>query len=619
MDAARVFIVFIAATLLITGCGAPATPPAQNPTPADQSRQPNIVWITLDACRAQNLHCYGYERATSPAIDALAARGVLFDRHYTQGVWTVLSVPSYMSGKYFPVSCVALGNADAPREVPPGEYLLPEVLRQAGYHTYCVTGQPYIAPHTRLYRAFDNADLIKPAAAQDKISIQQLNSALFPKLAQMKRPFFVHMHAMDTHFPHSPEPPYDQWAKPGYASPGIVNGIPTQLAGFQFSEADRRHLRDLYDTSVRRADAGVADIVAELERLGVLQNTVLVISADHGDALAEDGTTWGHLEPPDEVLRVPLIICGPGVPGGVRVDKFTENVDIMPTLVALAGVTSDAVTDGASLVPTWTAGGAWDKPCVFTRSAARGYEKPPTYILRDDRFKYERNDTNGQERLWACPDALASRKDVAAANPEALAQFRKLCDERYAPRWNAYDNLPKKYVDFDVPVALDQILADPAADIARDTSGAPLAGQCGDNRWTLTSKGICAASWRQTPPPLALRFHVQPGVYTVYAMLLGAVDVQGHRASSVRIAAEGGGYKTYEWSPPGNDATTSLFIDIGTYTIDDGAFEATLATANPEYWAAVSYFRLIRQDAPAESEADRQQREEQLRALGYVN
>jgi len=609
-------MLLLAMTLYLAACGAPVPPPAQ---PAESPRQPNIVWITLDACRAQNLHCYGYERPTSPAIDALAARGALFEQHYTQGVWTVLSVPSYMSGKYFPVSCVALGNADAPREVPPGEYLIPEVMRKAGYATYCVTGQPYIAPHTRLYRAFDKTDLIKPATASDKISIQQLNGALLPQLARMKRPFFVYMHAMDTHFPHIPEPPYEEWARPGYTSPAIADGIPTQLSGSQFTEADRRQMQDLYDTSIRRADAGVADIITELERLGLLDNTILVINADHGDALGEDGTTWGHLDTPDEVLHIPLILCGPGVPRGIRIDKLTENVDIMPTLIALAGIQSDAVTDGASLAAAWDPAGTWNKPHAFTRRAARGYEGAPTYILRDPQFKYERNDVDGQEKLWACPDALAARTDAAKEKPEMAAQYRQACNERYVPLWNAYEKLPKKYVDFDLPVTIDQIIADPAGGVARVDTGDSLAFVEGDNRWTLTSKGLCAASWRQTPPPLPLRFHVKPGVYTVYAMLLGAVDVQGHRASSIRIAAEGAAPTLYEWSPPGNDATTSLFIDIGTYRIDDGTFECTLSTGDPACWAAVSYFRLIQQDAPAESEADRLQREEQLRALGYVN
>ncbi|HOZ48342.1 MAG TPA: sulfatase-like hydrolase/transferase [Candidatus Hydrogenedentes bacterium] len=88
--------------------------------------KPNVVWVLFDALRAKSLSCYGYSRDTSRNIDALAPRGVLFEQHFAQAYWTRVSVPSYMSGRYFPISCDRFPTAvDVYRSPASDEYLLP--------------------------------------------------------------------------------------------------------------------------------------------------------------------------------------------------------------------------------------------------------------------------------------------------------------------------------------------------------------------------------------------------------------------------------------------------------------------------------------------------------------
>ena len=147
---------------------------------------------------------------------------------------------------------------------------------------------------------------------------------------------------MDTPFPHMLEPPYDRWVDADIANPRL-----RQLArdeGMPYAMSDKTGLGALHDGSIRYADDGVRQIPDTLSSLGLRENTMVIMGADHGDALGEDGVTVGH---PiggtfDELLCVPLIMAGPGVSAGTRAAQMTQNTDIFPTLMELLGIETSA-------------------------------------------------------------------------------------------------------------------------------------------------------------------------------------------------------------------------------------------------------------------------------------
>ena len=121
--------------------------------------KPNVVWILLDGCRTKNLGCYGYERAVSPTIDALAAGGVLFKQQFAQASKTFFSVPSYMTGKYFPVPCFSnrYNKTVLYKRPPADELLFGEIMRENGYTSAMFTNMPLFLPTDRLSKSFDEA------------------------------------------------------------------------------------------------------------------------------------------------------------------------------------------------------------------------------------------------------------------------------------------------------------------------------------------------------------------------------------------------------------------------------------------------------------------------------
>lgn len=586
-------------------------------------RRPNVIWILLDACRARNLSCYGYGRSTSPNIDQLAARGVLFENQFAQGVYTKLSLPSYMTGRHFPVSCTRLGNANAPRQIPAGERLLPQILSENGRLSVCVSAHPYISAGTLLFGAFDKPVFVSPKGAAPYADFEELNKtivALMPELQD--RPFFLYIHAMDTHFPHPLESPHDKWIDPSYTSEFVGKTEPTMKEGCRFSPRDIEQLRGLHDGAIHYADHHVGRLLNELLPSEIMDNTLVLIGADHGDALGEDGTTWGHRETFDQVLHVPFIMAGPGLPKGKRVAALTENADIVPTLVDLLGLKTTAEPDGKSLVPLLR-----DEPpeplhdYVFTRMGP--YDFPPTYILRTAQYKYEYDSLEDVERLWRAPDDLGNRQSCLEQEPEAAALFKAFVYEDLAPRWKAYDGLGRLYVDLMLTKELVHGAVEAKDVLVYGQGLRPSSEHCEDDKWLFLDDKLWSASWSEKAPPLTLRLEVPPNRYAVHVFLFGAHSIHEHAATSIQIRAENDlEYRVFRWIPPDFKDEGHLFMKLGAYDIADGTFEVALAQGDPRYWAVLRGFRFVLSedfDEPAVTQREADERNEQLRALGYFD
>lgn len=593
----------------------------------------NVVWIVLDTCRAENLSCYGNERPTSQTIDALAGRGVLFESHYAQSTWTARSVTSYMSGCYFPVPRLHLGGQlQYSRVPPPGEHILPEIMSANTRRTYMFTAhKAYVGPKSDLGRAFN---LAVEAQSSDSRHLSptfaDLNEAIFPVLEEgMQEPFFMYIHAMDTHFPHVLDPPFDRWIDPNYTSDHLDSVADGQLAkrkdGQDFSKADKEYFRAQHDGSIAYADEQFGKLLEKFDQLGLTDDTIFIIGADHGDALGEDGRTIAHAQAgsSDQILRVPLIIAGPGIPKGKRIDALTENVDIVPTLVDALGLQSNATFDGQSLLPLMhDKQFAEPREFVFAWHGGFSYEYPTTLTLRTKEFKYDYAPADGTEHLWRVPDNLSAREDLSTKKPKIA---KKLREKLMGQRHNLWDDMlgrPFSKVTLGGQYLVD--IAEPQSAMVRWASEKDPSLDS-DNKWSVSLGRMWSTPWSEDAPAVTLDFPIVNGAYSVYVSVLVNSDYKGHPASSLQFKIESeSAFRTITIDHLAPEYARFQSVFLGEYTVHDEQFSITLDEGDRNHWAAISEIRLVptgvNSEMPDEgmTQQEIEDRQKELMDLGYT-
>ena len=344
----------------------------------------NVVLIVIDTLRADRLSCQGWDRETSPAIDALAASGARMAEHHAQCSWTQPSVVSMMSGQYITKYC------DTYRD---GAPVLARTLQEAGYHTVGVVSNTLVSSEAGFDAGFDHFDARRLTQEERATRAAEGGSPgpcrdapeMFDELIEQVdlhlasddvAPMFLYWHLMEPHAPYLGHPDLAQefsrrddlptaWHQSTYDAAAKVPDD-EQAASWKLINSGRAR----YEREIRKADDAVARLLAALDERGMRENTIFVIASDHGESL------WDHPkmqlpiesaeDPPHEffhqehamllnqgLIRTPLIIAGPGVPENTVVTGNTENVDIFPTLLELLDLPGPRGLDGESLVPAW--------------------------------------------------------------------------------------------------------------------------------------------------------------------------------------------------------------------------------------------------------------------------
>lgn len=310
----------------------------------DEAR-PNIVLVVIDALRADHLGCYGYGRPTSPTIDALAAKGVLFETAITQAPWTKSSFSSFLTS-YYPFQHGVEGWAAV---MPESIVTLPEVLSARGYSTVCVINMLGMGARFGVLKGFDELS----ESGKTSRDAETATDDAVEYLRNTKEPFFMMLHYFDVHQPYAPTPDYVD----------IIN-IDTDLDPFAGRGLWRRRkdglpppnalekTKLLYDGCIRYVDDSLARLLDVLEDLGIAENTVIIVTADHGEAFWEHGVDTHGSTVYDEVLKVPLIVVWPGrFKTPRRVATQVRLIDLMPTVLEMAGASDDYHREGVSLLP----------------------------------------------------------------------------------------------------------------------------------------------------------------------------------------------------------------------------------------------------------------------------
>jgi choline-sulfatase len=304
-------------------------------TSAPRNSFPDVYLITIDTLRADHVGCYGYKQVETPALDALAADGIRFTQAFTHSPITNTSHITILTGLLPSVH----GVTDFGIPLSPQHVTAAELLKKQGYQTAAFIGAVILDSNTLapgLDRGFDFYDNFpktdsKDAEGKNKprwgrverrgLEVVQDAEAWFDQ--HRTGPHFVWVHLYDPHDPYEPPPP--------------------------FSEKYKDHL---YDGEVAYADSAVAHWIAFLKKAGVYDNSIIVITGDHGEGLGEHGEQTHGLFLYDSTLHIPLILKIAGTPyHGTVIDAQVRTTDILPTILSAAGVTAPAELNGESLVP----------------------------------------------------------------------------------------------------------------------------------------------------------------------------------------------------------------------------------------------------------------------------
>jgi arylsulfatase A-like enzyme len=419
-----------------------------------QKSQPNVIVIVIDATRADHLPMYGYSRQTAPNLAAFARQGTVFARAYTQGTSTRPSIATLFSSMY-----PAVHQVNYERDfLSDGFTLLPEALRDAGYATFAVSSNANVSPTFGYAQGFEEFRVWKTESALRLTLLGRVAEDLLggPRLARLlgeradivptadvitdialdwvaqhpQRPFFLYVHYIDPHYPYRPPAPWNTAFDHRKDAPRRAGGVdPAGIVPPERRDWTARTL-DQYDGEILFADHHVGRFLKELEGRGALDNTLVIVTADHGEEFYDHGDIGHGRTAYEEVLRVPLLMRWPGrVPAGATYDGLVGHVDLMPTILGLAGVQVPAGLQGANLAPQ-IAGGTPAPPGrrLFTQVVNDASRLDAVHDERHKVIRHVRGTHQGTEEVYDLARDPRERTNLNPQAPPEVASLRNLLD-----------------------------------------------------------------------------------------------------------------------------------------------------------------------------------------------
>ena len=334
------------------------SPTVVAPTPTAVVAPPrNIIWIGVDAVRADHVSSYGYARPTTPNLDAWMGRqGVRFQKATTVTPWTFPASAAMMTGR----TPSAYGLDWDHTTLPNKARTLAEYLRAAGYYTVGVVAAPFVRAKNGFSQGFDiyedRLTYSRPTSYRGQAN--ELNNLTLNWLAGSsvpgKRPLFLYLYYFDPHTWYNPMPPYDTLYDPDYTGPVTAkvyaDGRDTTEGKVTLTARDVEHLLALYDGEITYWDYYLGQILTALDKRKLLDQALVIVTSDHGDMFGEHHL-WTHGNCLyEELLHVPLLMRFPGViQPGLVVETPVQNMDVMPTILDWAGVKAQEKLHSVSL------------------------------------------------------------------------------------------------------------------------------------------------------------------------------------------------------------------------------------------------------------------------------
>ena len=383
----------------------------------------NAVVVLVDTLRADRLGAYGNHRPTSPNLDAWAQRGVVLRRVWSQAGCTFPSVNALLTSR---APSRFLGQPGRAMGIPPEVPSLPRLLQAAGYSTAAISSSPVVRSrpnqvnrHGGFGGGFDS--FADDCWQQPGRCVNDAATATLPGLAE---PFLLYLHYMEPHAPYRPPAEHRRrFKRRRAAKPFILRGDPVPLLDMIYRDGphleltgdDRSELQNSYDEEVRYVDRLFGELMGELEGRGLLERTVVVLVADHGEELLDHGGL-GHCRDlaHESVLATPMVWWAPGLAPAVR-EGLASNADLLPTLLDLLGVAAPPGLEGRSLRPLLVAGRPVSQLAFATQSTVQA--------VTDGRWKLLRDGESGTARLYDLAADPGETRDLVAAHPEVVRRL----------------------------------------------------------------------------------------------------------------------------------------------------------------------------------------------------
>ena len=379
----------------------------------------NVVLVMVDTLRADHLGCYGYERDTSPNLDDLAARGVLFESFYSVAPWTNPAIASLFTGRYPLAVCPPLPHKKAigiplPSQLP----TLAERLSEAGYRTVALVDHPGINPELQFDQGFEQWHSLFREGGFDAWTVtdsQFVIDRLEASLDELgSEAFFLYLHLVYPHRPYAPPPPYDS-----------LFGESSQKKG----RAHRQEMINAYDGEIRYTDELLGRVAKALSDRRLDPTTWLMVTSDHGEGFwehnqAEHGNSFFN-----ELTRVPLIVVPPQRHGvaGLRVEAPASLVDLKPTILGLAGLQVDEDLEGRDLRTSWSNPTEFEAARWLFLASPHSKDVESAAVVRGnlkyiDRLPWR----NARAALFDLARDPGEKENLAGVSPQASEMRRRL-------------------------------------------------------------------------------------------------------------------------------------------------------------------------------------------------
>jgi arylsulfatase A-like enzyme len=406
----------------VTGWGEPEiltserAPPVVRAEAADKPAK-NVIFLLIDTARADAFSPFNPKtKVTTPAFDAMASKAVVFGAAYNNENWTKPSVATSLTGTYPVTHDTKTDSAALPADIVLGS----EHMKAAGLATGAFVANGYVSEKFGFEQGWDVFRNYIREKRQTEAEHVFRDALGFVKERKPGERFFVYIQTIDPHVPYKPPESFIKAYHPGpYRGPfGPSIDTEEQLKlskdASKYSAADRAWLAALYHGEISYHDHQMGLFFAEIEKLGLLPDTAVVITNDHGEELGEHGR-WGHGHSLyEELIRAPLVVkYDPVFTPGTRVDEVVEHVDLMPTLLDVLGLPPLKEADGVSMLPLLRGEPAM-RPAYAVSEFGEGRR-----AVRVGRWKLQRS-TGSLRTLFDVVDDPGETADLYAKNPIAL-------------------------------------------------------------------------------------------------------------------------------------------------------------------------------------------------------
>jgi len=447
----------LAALVLLAGCGDGGGAATDGPRAAGAP----VLLIVLDALHAEHMSHLGYERETTPHLDALAADGISFRRAFSPAPYTRAGIPSIHTGRLPDVHGMVSGDT----ALADSEVTLAELFAEAGYATRAAVANLNGSELYHLDQGFDEFDnYLMPRNGRSAdfetrgTWFHQPKAEEYVPLVERwldedgEAPGFYYLHFLEPHSPYYPPEEFKtRWLDPDYdgifAAGHTADLVATVKGELDTDAADRRAIKAMYDATLAYVDSQVGAIVDDLKARGRYDDFVIVVTSDHGEAMFQHGR-WGHNDHLyDEMVHIPLIVKLPGNPSPVdgADDVMVSNMDIAPSLIEWCDLEPPGVRmDGSSLEAL-----VFDEDLeAFDRDRElilRTNELEPDLALRTQTDKtivvrFPKGKIQRLEHYDLVADPLEqknlrqSMQDIVAERAQKLVEYRKAAATRLADR-----------------------------------------------------------------------------------------------------------------------------------------------------------------------------------------